>query len=71
MLSLPFPPTRRSLPLPPLRTSSLSAPVSTSSPPSPLMNTPAISVVLASTVRESLPSPPLTVTKNVPLAGTV
>src|SRR5437763_8585343 len=69
--SVPFAPTRRSLPSPPSRKSLVSAPVRTSSPPSPNSLASAISLFFASTVRESLPSLPLTTTVNVPLAGTV
>ena len=71
MTSVPLAPTRRSLPSPPFRVSLVSAPVRTSSPPPPLSVAPAISVFFASTVIESFPSPPLTTTVNVPLAGTV
>ena len=71
IMSAPFAPTRRSLPSPPFSESLLSAPVRTSSPPSPLSFAAAISVFFASTVSESLPSPPLTTTVNVPSAGTV
>ena len=60
------------MPSPPLSVSLLSAPVSTSSPASPLSVAElAISVFFASTVSESLPSPPLTTTVNVPWAATV
>ena len=69
--SSPFPATRRSLPSPPVSVSLLSGPVSRSSPPSPLSPELASSVLLATTVIESLPSPPLTIAVNVPSAGTV
>ena len=59
------------MPSPPSSVSLLSAPVSTSSPPSPLSPALASSVFFASTVIASLPSPPLTITVNVPSAGTV
>ena len=69
--SLPFPATRRSLPSPPVSVSLLSGPVTTSSPPSPFSPELASSVVFASTVIESLPSPPLTITVNRPSAAAV
>ena len=71
MTSSPFPATRRSLPSPPSSVSLLSAPVRTSSPPSPLSPELASSVFFATTVIASLPAPPLTITVNVPSAGTV
>src|SRR5436305_1093180 len=71
MTSPPFAPTRRSLPGPPSSESPVSEPVSTSSPEPPLSPAVVISVLFASTASESFPSPPLTTTPNVPLAGTV
>ena len=69
--SSPLPATRRSLPSPPVSVSLLSGPLTRSSPPSPLSPELASSVFLATTAIESLPSPPLTITVNVPFAGTV
>src|SRR3954470_13921060 len=69
--SSPAAPMMRSLPSPPLSVSLLSAPVRRSSPGPPSSPTAATSSLCASTVSESLPSPPLTTTVNVPSAGTV
>src|SRR5215211_1575688 len=69
--SSPLPATSRSLPSPPVRVSLLSGPVITSSPASPLSPELASWAAVATTVSESFPPPPLTMTVCTPSAATV